>query len=96
MVVFIFSDGYSVESSPVSSSAPFTGNQPIRDQDGAESYYSEHPDSHYSEPHGVNLERRYSDRLAGFRDDPYGGHWSSPTQSEMDQNRYDRSVESTV
>lgn len=31
------------------------------------------------------IEKRYGESLAGFRDDPFGGHWSSPTQSEMEQ-----------
>ena len=39
------------------------------------------------------LELKYSERFAGFREDPYGGHWSSPTQSELEQlYKYCRSV----
>ncbi|XP_067950470.1 voltage-dependent calcium channel type A subunit alpha-1-like [Watersipora subatra] len=36
------------------------------------------------------LKERYCRRFAGFREDPYGGHWVSPTQSELEQlNIYD-------
>lgn len=81
-------DAYSGESS-VDSSAPYQHDQPIRDEDN--SYYSENQNSDCSEPLDIEMEQRYADRFAGFREDPYGGHWSSPTQSEVDPHRYDRS-----
>lgn len=50
------------------------------DEADAESYGKEH-----TYKSAADIERRYCDRFAGFRDDPYGGHWSSPTHSELEQ-----------
>jgi len=56
-------------------------NQPIRDSDSChQTDQSETNEPDFSH----EIERRYCDRFAGFRDDPYGGHWSSPTQSEAE------------
>lgn len=38
----------------------------------------------YSEEEIIDIESKYRYQHAGFREDPYGGHWSSPTQSETD------------